>query len=49
MDYRNLKILLLGILLGAMLLAGGMVFNALSNMFHNLQVKYTEQGVLLKL
>jgi hypothetical protein len=49
MDTRNLKVLILGMLLGAVLLAGGMVFNALSNVLHSIQVKYTEQGVLVKL
>jgi hypothetical protein len=49
MDTRNLKLLILGMLLGAILLAGGMVFNSLSNILRSIQIKYTEEGVLLKL
>ena len=48
MDRASLKLLILGMLMGALLLAGGMVFNALSTALHNIQVKSTEQGVLLK-
>jgi len=49
MDNGNLKLLILGMLLGAILLASGMVFNSLSNVLHNIQVKSTNEGVLLKL
>ena len=49
MDNHNLKLLILGMLLGAMLLAGGMVFNAMSNVLHRVQLQSTDAGVLLKL
>lgn len=49
MDTGNLKILILGMLLGAILLLGGMVFNSLSSVLHSIQVQTTNEGVLLKL
>jgi hypothetical protein len=47
MDRANLKLLIIGMLLGATLLAGGMVFNAFSQLLHNIQIRTTKEGVLL--
>ena len=50
MRYSNsIKFLILGILLGALLLAGGMAFHALEMMLKRVQISYTEQGLLVKL
>lgn len=48
MDSKNLKCLLLGMLISVLLLFGYFIFFSMQQVMHNIQLKYTQQGLLVQ-